>query len=434
MKVKKILHRLASAPESERELRRVARSLANEFTRQRLRVLREFRSGLATLQSNRIDESTQAGMYASGYMASLLDVTAEYEVHLQEVDDSQAVARVALREDWREVLGHLQGGARLPSDLASVMGKDRPTITRVLKKMRLAGLVETFASDSLDGRMRPHRLTLRGRALYEQLGAEVRNLSSGTGGAAAGGAENPGGAQRDPSGGMANRDAAGAESGLGDEIARGIALAVSLFRQLGEHPDTSARQLDRIAEEILQNDVEARNAVRIWARETERAGLRAGLIDGRDSTTPASSPAADAEAAPAGTSQPAGNPSVSERALWNRIPAIMSELEQYRGDMPVFVRTSDGTWGAWAYALEGDQSGMSRTIVKGDILAQSLTPPDSRFALVYDNPEAIDADREEPAMRAFLERADNKFVVTTTADQAPEGFIPLSARELAEEE
>lgn len=396
MKVKKVLHRLGKAPEDEAELKRVARALGSELPQQRMEVLRSFRAELARF-------NLPDGGYAAGYVTSMLDVTAEFEASLREADDEREVTRRALREDWRSVLFALRESAMLPKDLASRLGKDRPTITRILKRMRTAGLVQSFAHDSLDGRMRPHRLTLQGKNLVSQIATESTDLPS--------------------------------------DLARGITLAVRFFQQLGAQASSTGRELNAIANEVLQDIPKATNAVQVWAEETRRVGL----VDSADqfSTTPMDSPPT-AQAMPGGhmaetrslTDPAAEEADVEERPLWKRIPDILSELEQYRDrDTPIYVRTSDSTWGAWAYALQsGDSTGMSRAIVKGDMLANSLAPPERRFALVYDNPAAIDADREEPAMRAFLERADNKFVITEESDRVPEGFIPLSPLELADEE
>lgn len=404
MKVKKVLKRLSSAPDRKVELNRVARALANGLSRQRLITLREFRAGLAKIH---IPENSENRLYATGYVASLLDVTAEYEVFLQGLEDSQEVTRTALREDWRALLVELNSGAKLPSDLAARLGKDRPTVTRILKRMRTSGLVESFAHDSLDGRMRPHRLTIRGRNLLEQLSAEGENLTP----------QQPARLSRD--------------------IAQGIALAVRFFQQIGEHPDTTPEQLDAIANQMLPEKRRSSEAVRFFAAETERVGLRARSSDSAEPSAPATPgghggvPAGDSDSA-----APQAVAAVSAPTEWKRIPAILSELAQYKDtDTPVFVRTTDdGTWGAWAYALQSDATGESRTIGKGDILAQSVTPPSRRFALVYDNPEAINADRQEPAMQAFLERATDKFVIASSEEQIPEGFIALSPRELSEEE
>jgi DNA-binding MarR family transcriptional regulator len=160
MKVDKVLSRFATAPEDPKELRRVARALGNELPRQRPEVLRCFRAGLAR-------QPVTAGSHAEGYIAGLLDVAAEYEVSLRQAADQADIRRRALRKDWREVLVLLADGPRQPSDLAARVGKDRATLTRILKKLRAAGLVQVYASNELDGRTRPHRLTLLGQRIVE---------------------------------------------------------------------------------------------------------------------------------------------------------------------------------------------------------------------------------------------------------------------------
>ena len=82
MKVKKVLGRFTAAPEDERELRRVARALGSELPRNRLEALQDFRASLARVV-------VSEGSYASGYVAGMLDVTAEYQVYVRKSADEQ---------------------------------------------------------------------------------------------------------------------------------------------------------------------------------------------------------------------------------------------------------------------------------------------------------------------------------------------------------
>lgn len=375
MKVNKVLTRFASAPEDEQELRRVGRALGDELPRHRLEVLRSFRGGLARVP-------VPGASYAAGYVAGLLDITAEYETHVRESADTQELTRAALREDWRGVLAMLAQGPKLPSELAAGLGKDRPSVTRMLKRLRAAGLVQVYSSDALDGRRRPHRLTVQGRRLLDSL-------------------------------------AAAGSSSLSADVASGITVAVGLFRHLLSHPASSADDLHEIARSALDNQEKASRAVGEWVEQCKQAGLlsqrepdqasglRPGPAPSRAYLEPAPSPADDAS--------------------WHRIPSILTELRKRDRHVPLYVRTNDLAWGAWAYALQNtDATGMSRTIVNGDILAQSIAPPAQRFDLVYDTPDAIAMDRDEPTMRAFWEQAREKFVVTAAAEDVPDGFIQLT--------
>lgn len=359
MKVDKVLTRFSSAPEDERELRRVARALGSELPNQRLDVLRRFRAGLA-------NQAMTGGSFARGYIDGLLDVTAEYEVSLRQVADEAELGRRALRQDWREVLLLLRQGPKLPSDIASVLQKDRPTITRILKKLRAAGLVEAYSPDDVDGRTRPHRLTLHGRRLVD-----------------------------------------GLDAGISADLERGIRIAVALFREMVEHTSCTQAELDTVARAFLDDPSAAVAAVSMWGTEARDVGLIAEF-DGEYHLTPRR------------TSPVSGRNEI----LWSHGTALLARLKQQRADIPVFVRTTNDAWGAWAYALQDDTTGLSRTIVNGDILSRTIEPP-PHFDLLYDDPAVLGADRDIPAMQALMQRADARFVIATGEAPIPEGFVQL---------
>lgn len=359
MKVDKVLARFATAPENKKELRRVARALGNELPRHRLDVLRKFRAGLA---KQRVTD----GSLAEGYIDGLLDVTAEYEVSLRQGADECEIQRQALRKDWREVLLVLKEGPKRPSDVAALLAKDRPTVTRILKKLRAAGLVQVYASDELDGRTRPHRLTLLGQRIVE-----------------------------------------GLDAGISADVERGISIAVALFRHLVTHASSPTTALDPIAHAFLGDPGAAAAAVSLWAAEAKDAGLVAELGD-------------EYLLAP-GNEAPVGG---RNEVLWDNIPALLDQLKGRKDEeVPVLVRTHEA-WGAWAYALQDHSTGRSRTIDNGDILAQTIELP-PRFDLLYDDPAVIGVDRDIPTMQALMQRADEKFVITTAGDPVPEGFIQI---------
>lgn len=366
MKVKKVVSRFAAAPDDGQELQRVARALGSELPRHRLDVLREFRAQLARVSLNE-------NSYAAGYVNGMLDVAAEYEIFVQKAAEEQDLARTALRDEWRAVLMELAGGPKLPSELATRLGKDRPSITRILKRLRTAGLVQAYASDSLDGRRRPHRLTLKGQRLLDSL--------------------------------------AGSDSPVSAEVARGIALAVRFFRHLVSHPQSSLAELDEIAGHVFDDAAEASRAVHTWVEESQRARLISEL---------------DPAATPDGQSRVEPSSPELHDALRTRIPSILDQIETRKDEqVPIYVRTNEVSWGAWAHALQNHATGMSRTIIQGDITSGTVQPPDRRFNLVYDDPDAIATDRDEPTMQALWARADQKFVVTSTEEEVPDGFIQL---------
>lgn len=387
MKVDKVLSRFASAPEDEGELRRLARALGDELSRQRLRVMQRFRAGLVRV---RLPDPRS---FAAGYVAALLDTVAEYEVSVRQASDEKELQRLAVREEWHQLLFALREGPKLPSELALRLGKDRPSVTRVLKRLRTAGLVQAFADESLDGRMRPHRLTVDGRRLLAKMRAQIP-----------------------------------------DEVERGITVAVSLFRHLATNASSSALDLDTLAEAILDDPEAATAAVTTWAQRAREAGLLTEVAAPRQPVSPPQPGPKYHLTTP--TSGSAGDPAAFDprnEALWLGIPQILAQIagrKDERGgptrDAPVYVRTSHGAWGAWAYALQNrDTTGMSRAIVDGDLLTGTMEPPSQPFHLVYDDPEMLRADRDRPAMQEFMARADEKFVVSSGDEDVPEGFIQL---------
>ena len=427
MKVDKVLSRFAAAPEEGEELRRLARAVGDELARHRVRVLKRFRAGLARV------EQPQPGSFSAGYTSALLDVVAEYEVSAQKSSNDRELQKLAVREDWRDLLLLLEEGPKLPSEIARRLSKDRPAITRILKRLRTAGLIQAFADESLDGRMRPHRLTLDGKRFLGRI-----------------------------SGGS-----------LGD-IEHGIRIAVSLFRHLATHDSGASHDLVTLAASIVGDSQAAREAVTAWARRATEAGLiaelpgAAGLAASPPAAGPAASPPAAASAprtetapetpryhlaaTPPGplSSSPSGSASSPaplesrHEALWHGIPDLLDQISGHgdrarAGDRdggagaeepaPIYVRTSMGAWGAWAYALQNrDATGMSRAIVEGDLLTGAVRPPDRPFDLIYDDPEVLRADRARPVMKEIMDRADHKFVVASDDAEAevPEDFISLT--------
>ncbi|MCG8419242.1 MAG: MarR family transcriptional regulator [Proteobacteria bacterium] len=367
MNLKKVLTRFALSPDDHGELRRVARALGNELPRHRLDVLRSFRSELARM-------CVSGASYAAGYVAGMLDVTAEYESTVRKGEEDNALRRVALREGWREVLVELRSGPRLPSELSSRLGRDRSTITRTLRRLRASGLVQA-TSDSADGRTRPHRLTAEGRRVVASLSSAI-----------------PG------------------------DVERGISIAVHLLQYLLEHGQSPASALDTIAEAVLGDADAASAAVSKWASESERAGI---VSTERDLATGSERYHVHPEAPPL----------LGARAtlLWERVSSVLDQRKRYKDEpIPIYVRTGEEGWAAWAHALRADEIGStSRTIVNGDLMSGAVAPPDERFDLLYDDPAAIRADRDEPTMQAFMEQADSKFVVTCAEADVPEGFIQL---------
>jgi DNA-binding MarR family transcriptional regulator len=379
MNLDKVIRRFAGSPQDRTELRRLARALGTELSREHLDTLRSVRVALARLPIvSESGSAVDARSYATGYVASMLDVTAEYEACVRQSDDARVLEQIVMREGFRELLALLRAGPRLPSELAEALGEERSRITRLLQRLRAAGLVMVHDSDSRDGRQRPHRLTAEGRRVLDRL-----------------------------------------DVALSGDVARGIRLAVEVFRHLLANASSPTSALETIAIELLRDPVAAAHAVDVWASAARRAGLVASDSVRHSDRVP--SPVQAMGSAPMG---------LHCDVLWNAAPFLLRQIEKRASDaVPVYVRTNDETWGAWAYALaQGHARQSSRTIVDGDIVSGSVQPPEQRFLLLYDHPAAIQADRHQPTMRAFLERAEQKYVVTgLSGDDAeiPEEFIPL---------
>lgn len=372
MKVHKTISRFATAPEDPAELRRVARALGDELPRQRLDVLRSARAELARTC---LPEQS----FAAGYVAGLLDVAAEYESHMRAEADREAQAALAARESVRRVLVELRMGAELPAELAARLGREPAAIAELLDELAAAGLVHAYAGEAGERHMRPYRLTLAGRRILDEL-----------------------------------------VPGISAQVEAGIRVAVSMFHYLCRHDSSPASALQEIAEEVLHAPEAAAAAVRVWAEAAQEADLVTELDLPHQ-------PAHGHEHYYATSMRTAPADARSDR-LWRHVPLLLAQLEARRpARVPVYVRTNSSGWGAWAYALQSqDQTGMSRTILDGDLLMRAISPPDQRFDLVYDNREALEADRHEPTMQAFLERADEKFMVAAADDDVPDGFQRLA--------
>lgn len=383
MNLKKVLTRFTNHSQDERELRRVARALGNELPRNRLDVLQSFRAEMARAP---VSESSFAG----GYVAAMLDTTVEYESTVQHGEHEASMRRLALREGWREVLDSMVSGPMLPSELAHGLGRDRSTISRQLRQLRVAGLVQVL-DDAYDGRSRPHRLTEQGRRVVS-----IPDDAS-----------SPRVFDTIPSMNdtVSNRD-----------VERGITIAVQLFRHLLENRVAPASALDTIAGTVVGDRAVATAAVGKWAEESQSAGV---VTSERDLAS-----GSQRYELSTGEGSLLGPRST---LLWQSVPLALAQRRQYRPEtIPVFVRTGQEGWAAWASALHaGDSVEGSRTIDNGDLRSRAISPPSERFDLLYEDQAIIRADRDEPTMKAFMERAEAKFVVTHREVDVPEGFIPL---------
>ncbi|WP_428261269.1 hypothetical protein [Haliangium sp.] len=374
MKVHKTLSRLAAQPDDPAELRRVARALGDELSRRRLEVLRDFRAGLARAESGR-------ETFAAGYVAGLLDIAAEVTTHIQADDDASARRELVGRAEVRAMMLELRVQAEAPATLASRLGLEPVDVVGILDELELAGLVQPYAATHEDKHMRPYRLTRDGQRTLDEALASVS-----------------------------------------PEVEAGIRIAIGMFRYMCQHQASPASALREIAEEELHDPAAAAMAVHVWAEESQDAGLITEL-----------DPPLGATRAPGDELYHVtlhGNAGTDARAdrLWQHVPVLLSQLQARPGEqVPLFVRTNSAGWGAWAYALQNqDETGESRTILDGDLLARTVTPPGVRFDLIYDSRATLEADQDQPAMRELIEHADERFLVSSNDDEPPEGFTLLS--------
>jgi DNA-binding MarR family transcriptional regulator len=381
MNLSKIIKRLWAAPQDPRELRRVARALGQELPRARLSQLRDFRAEIGRLWSGTPTPGREHE-YASGYVACMVDVTAEYEVTLRQHEDEHEYQNAAQHEGWRDMLLLLRNGPMLPSAIAEQLGVDRSTVTRSLSRMRAAGVVEVANGDSLDGRTRPHRMTLAGQRLLGRL-----------------------------------------QQSMPQDVRRGIRLAVSLISHVMKHSTSAANELENLALAELGDAQNATQAIEAWTEASTEHGL---LHDIRAYVSDAHEPAGATAAEP---------PQLSSNAPWQRAPLVLAHVQPgpAQDSVPLYVRTSNDAWPAWAYALSQENGNhQSRAIVDRDIRTRTIQPPDQPFRLVYDDPSAISQDRDDPTMRELIARADEKFVVAYSDDEldgVPTDFvaIPMAA-------
>ena len=354
-------------------MRRVARALGNELPRERLEVLCSFRSEIARVPMGSADTGWDPRAFAAGYVESMLDVAAEFEVSLRQSEDHQTAEEMSLRRQWRDLLILLADGSRLPDELARLMHTDIASALRSLDEMSTAGLVQISPVEAIAGPLHAYRLTPMGRRMLEHI-----------------------------------------EHGVPQETVRGIRVAIALVGHMMAQQATSVRDLESVAFAILGDLSAAAHAVDAWTDAFKESGMMSDIR---------------ATAQPAAESQPEDRAPVASDEPWQRAPRVLAHIQQSDEDpLPVYVRTSDAAWPAWAFNLGEDASTPSRAIVDGDILTRSFTPPERPYRLVYDDPSALSADYNDPTMRALIEQADQKYVVAypgMEASDLPQDFVAI---------
>lgn len=370
---------------------------------------------MARVRGSKVELAREhSSSFAAGYLESMLDITAEFETTVREHADVSEADGLAVREGWRDILFALAEGLRLPSEIADYLHEDRSRVTRVLGRLRAAGLAEVTPEDPLDGRMRPHRLTSNGRRALERLG----------------------------------RDDA-------DGTVQGIRLAIALISMVMGRDATAISDLERVAFHILGDQDSAAQAVETWTQVFTDSGMmrdiRSGpnptyerytITTGKGSTpairVPVEQPANSNERTERPETRVSGNlpAQVSSDAPWQQVPRVLALVRQRADDpVPLYVRTNDSTWAAWAFTLGQDNVSQSRAIIDGDIITRAITPPQTRFRLLYDDPSALRADVHNPTMRALIDSADEKYLVAypgSEFEDIPQGFVHIDMSDMSE--
>lgn len=109
--------------------------------------------------------------FAGGFLSALMMVTRGFESEREDAaEDGALIAAVRSRKHWGAALDGIASDCVRPSDLADVLGIDAPHMTRVLDELGEVGLVARRAPvPGEDGRIRPCRLTTRGRLVHSKL-------------------------------------------------------------------------------------------------------------------------------------------------------------------------------------------------------------------------------------------------------------------------
>lgn len=389
MNIPKIISRFIASPENPVELKRVARALGRELPRRQLDVLCRFRTEMAYVSfGDQLQSIDHTRSFAAGYVEGMLDVSTEFEVSLRQHLDTRECEQTAMGEGWGDVLSLLRDGPKLPSEIAERLGESRSNVSRTLAKMRAAELIQISPDDVFDGRTRPHELTPTGKHFLGRL-----------------------------------------EQLLPDATVQGIEVAVALVGHVLGQATSAAHELHSVAQRMLDSEDAAKQAVEVWTNAFIESGM---MHDIRQPEQPVAHEVESAIKHVDVTTRPK-EPlpvTVSSDEPWQRAPRVLSQVKQRTDEsVPVYVRTTDTAWPAWAFALsQQDAAGQSRTIVDGDIRTRSIKPPERGFRLVYDDPATLRADRNDPTMRAFMERADEKYIVSypgTECSDIPSGFVQL---------
>lgn len=172
MRLDKVARKLAGGRPDERLLRSLSADVGHELPRGRLEVLARFRELLARA------EPSEPRSFEEGYRVALLEVVAAYEAEAGALQEEKEVEALLRRRGWKQVLTALEQGPRTQAQLAEALEMDKGQLSRLLKDMRSARLVEVFQTPESKHSSQPHQLSLRGQRLLERLVADRGSLSA----------------------------------------------------------------------------------------------------------------------------------------------------------------------------------------------------------------------------------------------------------------
>lgn len=154
---------ILEAKSDDQELPRLAREIGQELSINRGGLLDELRTSLE-------ETSRDAGDFTRGFLQALAEVVRGYQAEELPKEQVQRASAQARLRDWGPALQAMANGPVLPTELRTFLGEaELSSVSRLLKDMRNMGLVDLFSSPGVDGRMRPHHLTLLGKRVLEGL-------------------------------------------------------------------------------------------------------------------------------------------------------------------------------------------------------------------------------------------------------------------------
>ena len=181
MQLNEIHESIKEAISDDQALPHLSREIGRKLALNRLEVLDRLET-LDELRTALEKASHHAKDYTRGFLEALAEVVRAYQAELMPSKDDESIIALASRQArWPPALEAMKGGPVRPTELRTLLRKRRDdtelelsTVSRLLKDMRDAGLVELFSGPGADGRMRPHHLTSLGRRVLADLSSKTQ--------------------------------------------------------------------------------------------------------------------------------------------------------------------------------------------------------------------------------------------------------------------